>query len=61
MENDTIENMTDEDLARHYREWFNDFLTVERFAEYQGFSLDTANAVIYYGREAHNRQARDSK
>lgn len=57
-----IEDMTNDQLAELYLEWFNgwnleymNFLTVERFAEYKGCTVDEANAIIYYGREAHKK------
>ena len=34
--------------------YMNDFITVERFAEFYGFDLETANAVIEEGRRVHN-------
>jgi hypothetical protein len=52
---DLLESLTDENLHEYYLVWFNEFLTVESFAEYLGCSVDTAHQIVYYGREAHNR------
>ena len=34
-----------------YRDYFNNWLTVERFAEYYGLSNDEANFIIDAGRQ----------
>ena len=44
-------------LADLYLEWWNDWLTLERFAEYQGVSVDDAEALINMGRQYHNQRA----
>jgi len=44
-------------LADLYLEWWNDWLTLERFAEYQGVSVDDAEALINMGRRYHNQRA----
>jgi len=41
-------------FAKLYRDWRNDYLTVERFAEDYGFSVNHANRAIRIGRKAHN-------
>lgn len=46
--------MTDLEL---FRSWFNDFLTVERFAEYHGLTVEEANGAISRGRIEHNAMA----
>ena len=40
-----------------YLDWFNNFLTIPRFAEYYGFSEAYAAQVIAYGREVFNAQS----
>jgi hypothetical protein len=44
-------------LADLYLEWWNDWLTLERFAEYQGVSVDDAEALINMGRQYHDQRA----
>ena len=39
-----------------YLDWFNNFLTVERFAEYYGMSVDKAHKVIRIGRYLNHRR-----
>ena len=46
-----------ETLAALFREWWNDFVTIERFAEYYEESEANAWLVIERGREAHNAAA----
>ena len=36
-----------------YLEWFNDFLTIERFAEYHCIPIEEAKRVIEQGRKDH--------
>lgn len=36
--------------------WFNDFLTIEYFAEYYGLSVHRARVVINKGRAIHESQ-----
>ena len=44
-------------LADLYLEWWNDWLTLERFAEYHGLSVGDAEALINMGRQYHNQRA----
>lgn len=44
-------------LADLYLEWWNDWLTLERFAEFHGVSVDDAEALINMGRQYHNQRA----
>lgn len=39
--------------AQLYRQWVNEFLTIERFAEFHGFTLEEAQSVIDNGRIEH--------
>jgi len=36
-----------------YLDWLNNFLTLERFAEYYGITLEEAAIVINTGRDDH--------
>lgn len=38
--------------------YFNDFLTVDNFAEYYGLTRERALHIIRYGQAAHNRKAK---
>ena len=53
--------MNQKQLARElneaYVEYYNDFLTVERFAVYKGWSLFFAKQVINSGRKINHNQA----
>ena len=40
-----------------YLDWFNNFLTVDRFAEYYGMPVDKAHKVIRIGRYLNQRRA----
>jgi hypothetical protein len=39
-----------------YLDWVNNFLTVERFAEYYELSLERAHRVINLGRTLHEKR-----
>jgi hypothetical protein len=45
------------DMVAMYLDWFNNFLTVARFAEYYGMSENQAESIIENGRELVNRQS----
>ena len=45
-------------LRELFREWYNDYLTVEKFAIDHNWSTEYAYRVITTGRELHNRSAR---
>lgn len=40
-----------------FRDWTNNWLTVERFAEHHGLSTEQAETSIALGREEHNAGA----
>lgn len=42
-----------------YLSYVNDFLTVERFAEYYGINVIEANLIIDKGREINNNLANE--
>lgn len=50
------------EILQMYLDWFNNFLTIPRFAEYYGISEDFAEKVILpVGRETLNEQLSDGK
>lgn len=51
-------NKTMTECADLYLEWFNDYLTVEKFAEHKGFSEDEAHLIIMLGRIEHERRVK---
>jgi hypothetical protein len=44
-------------LETLYLDWFNNFLTVERFAEYYEMPVDKAHRVIRIGRCLNHRRS----
>ena len=44
------------ELNEIYVEYYNDFLTVERFAEYNGWTLSFTKQVIKAGRKINHNQ-----
>jgi hypothetical protein len=46
--------MTLDKFVSMYLDWRNNFLTVERFAEYYGITLESANFIIDTGRSIMN-------
>lgn len=56
-EKKAIISKPDFDIAKvqaYYLEYLNDFLTVERFAEYHGMSVKDAVELLDCGRKLHN-------
>ena len=45
------------ELNECYIEYYNDFLTVERYSQYKGWSLFFARSVINAGRKINHNQA----
>lgn len=41
------------ELIRHYLDYFNNFLTVRRFAEYYDITEPEASIIIEAGRDLH--------
>jgi len=41
-----------------FLDWFNNFLTVDRFAEHYGMTPDAASELIDAGRRAHESMVR---
>ena len=48
---------TRQQLMTHFREWWNDYLTIQQFADDHGWTRDYAYRVINTGRKLHNRNA----
>ena len=53
------EKYTEETLVKIYLDWVNNFLTVERYAEYYGIDKDEALWTIAEGRDLHEAQCND--
>jgi hypothetical protein len=49
---------TKEKTAEMFRDWFNNFLTVECFAEHYGIRKQTAEYIIKFGRIAHEQECK---
>lgn len=50
-----------EALAAIYREWINDFLTTEAYADYYHIEDEEADILINLGRRFHNELAKELK
>ena len=48
-------------LADIYLDWFNNFLTREKFADHYDITLETANALIIAGAIEHERRVINHK
>lgn len=46
-----------EALAEIYREWVNDFLSIDAYADYYHIELEEAYMLIQLGRRFHNELA----
>ena len=42
-----------EHLQNEYLNWFNDYLTIEKYAEHRGITVDQAQTLIDLGRSVH--------
>ena len=49
----------DEHLDFIFIDWFNNFLTVDRFAEYYGLEIEQARKAIEAGREIHDKRVNE--
>jgi hypothetical protein len=47
--------------AEKFIQYYNDFLTIERFASYHGYTMPEAYAIVRKGKEDHNRMAEAAK
>lgn len=57
----TIENMSRYDFESLYIKYFNNYLTIERFAEHLGISVKKANQIIKIGREINQKSIVNTK
>jgi len=48
-------------LADLYLDWVNNFLTIERFAEYYGLDDDDAKALLEIAKKSHEQRVEYSK
>lgn len=48
-------------LQNLYLSWVNEFISLERFAEYYGMTEERANRVVNVGRDVHERHVRRLK
>jgi hypothetical protein len=48
-------------LADLYLDWVNNFLTIERFAEYYGLDEDDAKALLEIAKKSHEQRVEYSK
>lgn len=51
-------NICPSSLSGLWLSWANEFVTVDRFAEFYGLSSDVARRVIRWGRSRWNRNLR---
>ena len=49
-----------ETLVSYYLDFFNNYMTVEKFAEHNGITVDQANQVIKLGKEIHESKHPES-
>ena len=52
---------TEKEYRDVYLDWVNNFLTVEKFATYYGWSKETALQMIAEGRDLHERFVSDDR
>jgi hypothetical protein len=48
-------------LADLYLDWVNNFLSIERFAEYYGLDEDDAKALLEIAKKSHEQRVEYSK
>jgi len=48
---------TRDKLRKHFRDWWNDYLTIQQYADDHGWTRDYCYRVINVGRKLHNRRA----
>lgn len=56
-----VDLLKESELISQYVDYFNNFLTVERFAEHYRYPLKSANYVIKKGKELLDKQRNKSK
>jgi len=58
-DNKALKTAYEEYLDFIFMDWFNNFLTVERFAEYYNLKIEQAKKVIDTGREIHDKRVNE--
>lgn len=53
----TLKTAYDDYLDFLFMDWFNNFLTLDRYADYYGLEKDQAHKVINAGRKIHDDRA----
>ncbi len=53
----TADQITDDQMADLYLDFFNDFVSVDGFAAFYGLSINAAVQVINKGRDVHEARA----
>ena len=53
--NTIAEQLKESEVVSLYIDYFNNFLTVEKFAEYYSYPLSDANYIINTGRKLNNK------
>ncbi len=56
-DNATLKAAYDDYLDFLFMDWFNNFLTLDRYADYYGLEKDQAHKVIETGRKIHDDRA----
>lgn len=49
--NNNIKHVTEKEIAEMYLDYFNNFLTVSRFADHYGISYFSAQSIIKKGKQ----------
>lgn len=49
----SIAQKTVKELANHYRQWLNDFISIGAYADYLGIEDSEALSIVNMGRIAH--------
>ena len=58
-DNKALKAAYDKHLDFVFMDWFNNFLTYERFAEYYGLEIEQAKKAIDAGREIHDKRVNE--
>ena len=56
-----MKRLTDEHRMNEYLDFVNNYLTVERFAEHRGLTIDQATFLINSGRDLHEARVEEYK
>ena len=52
---DMLPNRSKKRYAKLYRDYLNNFLTIEKFSEYYNFSEKKSSWIISWGKKYHNQ------